>query len=234
MAVSIIPQVPSVSLLFNLEPSFYQIGHPVVPTLSITATLENAAQPITLCTWNTILNIQQALGERRFDIIDTDTDQPIKQIAVKAKRAPITRQLGTSDERYFITLEPSIPHTVRDWFGPSEEAIMEWSRKIVFMMDISSDWSRQPASFGVFGLGPGKYTLRASEVDRTKLGIAWWRYDTKEENLVPADTVGVDTSLGQSEKPTPLVVNAANMRSMNFEVISALQGLVGGGKSFVE
>ena len=121
MAVSIIPRqpgTPSISMSINLEPPIYEVGNLDVPNLSVTATLEGTPHPITLCVWHTILNIHQSLGQRRFDIINRDTGKPVVQTAKKSKRPPITRQFGTSDAKIFVTLEPGVPHTVRDRFGP--------------------------------------------------------------------------------------------------------------------
>ena len=97
----------------------------------------------------------------------------------------------------------------------------EWIGGEPYAMNVKMDRS---ASFGVFGLRPSKYTLRPSERDRPRLAIRWWRYGTKEKNLVPADAKGVETSLNTSEKPTPLVINATDTMSVDFEVVSGLQG----------
>ena len=210
MAVSITPNTPSLSMSINLQPSIYDFHDLNVPNLTVTATLDGTSHPITLCVWRTILNIHQALGERRFDIIDQSTGRPVAQTAKKTKRPPITRQFGTSDQRLFITLEPGVPHTSHSRFGPPADK-----------MDVPYFSLSGASVFGVRGLKKGKYLLRVSRDERSKHQFGWWRNGTKEDNLVPANEHGVDTSLGHSAAPSPIVIDPVAIPPVSFEVVDS-------------
>ena len=207
MALSIPATTPSLSFSINLEPLIYRTADTEVPKLSVTATLDGTTQPITICIWHTILNIHQALGQKRFDIIDRSLNEAVPQTEKKNKRPAIKNQMGCPDERLFITLLPQIPYTVDSPFGPPAEK-MELSDQSVIPKGV----------FGVRGLKKGKYTLRVSR-DSPRCEIGWWRYGTKEENLRSADGVEINGSGSTPEAQTPLVIDSILIPPVEFEVV---------------
>ena len=202
---------PSLSISLQLDPPFYKIGAPGIPTLSIKVQL-TAQQPIAVFTYKTILNPASALRQNSFEIIDRETNNLVPQVTKKFKRTAIKRQLGQPDERYFLALVPGEPQVITGPFGPS----------------LGEKQDCQTAStdgkvFGVRGLERGQYTLRALRAEGAKgCEIGWWRWGMPEQNLEPATVVdGVaisDTSLNKSEEPSPLVVDPTGIAEVVFEV----------------
>jgi hypothetical protein len=186
------------------------------PSLSISVHANlDAAQPITVCTWHTILHPRQALQQSCFEIIDKATNLPVPQQSKKNKRPAIMRQYGTPDEHLFVTLTPQSPYTIQTPFGPSS-----LSPSAGQMQERTNPLSTKEPVYGVHGLKKGDYALRVSRAEGASCQIGWWRYDTKEANLEPAsaDTAVIDCSLGASAEPSPLMVDAAAIPPVDFSV----------------
>ena len=106
-----------------------------------------------------------------------------------------------------------MPYTVQTTFGPSAVT----PRHDEYLL-------KHGNAHGVRGLKKGEYTL---QVNRAKtyysvLEISWWRYGTKEENLEPAKKSGVSSSstgLGDSEQPSPLVLDVNAIPVVDFSVV---------------
>ena len=206
--------IPSLSISLSLSPPLYRLTEPrMIPTLSLEVTL-HASQPITIFTWNTILNLEQALHQYGFEIIDKSTNTTVPQITTTATRPAIKRQLGSLDERLFVTLMPEVPYTVQTPFG---------------FIPVNQTQVDEPINgrevHGVRGLKNGEYTLRVNRAKgserKEKYHISWWRYGTKEDNLEPARSSGAgpfNTSLGKSEEPSPLVLDVDAIPEVDFSV----------------
>ncbi|MCJ1362273.1 hypothetical protein MMC16_001375 [Acarospora aff. strigata] len=209
-------KAPSLSISLHLEPPIYKITDPIVPTLSVHANLD-AAQPITVCTWHTILHPRQALQQNCFEIIDKATNLPVPQQSKKNKRPAIMPQYGTPDEHLFVTLTPQSPYTIQTPFGPSPLSLSPSAGQMQERTDPLS--TREPV-YGVRGLKKGDYALRVSRAEGASCQIGWWRYSTKEANLEPAsaDRAVIDCSLGASAEPSPLMVDAAAIPPVDFSV----------------
>ena len=202
--------IPSLSIALALNPSVYRLTEPQVPTLSIEARLV-APQPITVCSWHTILHPRQALQQNCFEIIDKSTNTIIPQVAKKAKRPAIQRKVGSVDEQLFITLMPQVPYTVQTPFGPLPSRMQE-----------EQSTSNEELIYGVRGLKKGEYTLRVNSAEGSSCQIGWWRYGTKEQNLERACgsvELATECSLGPSEEPSPLLLEAAAIAPADFWVI---------------
>ena len=88
-------------------------------------------------------------------------------------------------------------------------------------MDITCCNVSSGAVFGARGLKKGKYTLRVTRDKGPRCEIPWWRYGTKEENLIPANVHGIDTSLNHSATPSPLLIDVFAIPPVEFEVVDA-------------
>ena len=216
MNISTPLSVPSLSISLSLSPPSYNTLDPNFPTLSVQATL-HSSQPITVCSWHTILHPAQALQQKRFELIDKSAKSAVPQVDKKNKRPAIQRRLGTLDEKLFITLMPEVPYTVQTPFGrPLNMQTQE----------LQDALTADKPGYGMRGLKKGEYTLRVSGAEspsgEAKHHIKWWRYGTKEDNLERARVDGetaVDSSLGPSEKPTPLVLDVAAIPAVDFSVV---------------
>ncbi|KAK9770176.1 hypothetical protein AB5N19_14178 [Seiridium cardinale] len=85
-------------------------GEDNIPELSVKATLDpSAPKPVTVLTWSTIFNPCLALKRRNFAAQDISQEPPttIKlEISKGPKRAGFQRNRGSSDEKYYMTLQP--------------------------------------------------------------------------------------------------------------------------------
>ena len=89
-------------------------------------------------------------------------------------------------------------------------------------MQEEQNTSNEEPIYGVRGLKKGEYTLRVSRAANSSCQIGWWRYGTNEENLESASESGesgIDCSLGPSEEPAPLVLDAAAIAPIDFSVV---------------
>ena len=190
MAETHSPSIPSISIVTALNAQVYRVSDPTVPVLSITATLHRASQPITLFSRGSVLNPKLALIQNGFELIDSSTNEPVPQVSVKLKRKAFRWQLGSSDEKYFITLMPGVPHTIQTPFGTIPEN--------------NADPDLMTRVQGARGLKVVRYALH---VGSQKTGINWWRYGVKEDFLDPPEPVENQKLRLGSEQPSPLVLN---------------------------
>ena len=191
--------LPSLSATVTLEPQVLRSTDTASPILSVMVTLIGSSKPITICTWDAILEPKVTQLREGFDIIDKATRDlvPINSSSCM-KRRPFGRQLGTSDERHWVTLIPQAPYTVQTLF--------------IFKARSTTEIS-QPAALGVTRLGKGNYALRISPC-RNK--VVWWRYGTKEDNF---ESPGRTHLLFlESEQPSPLMIDADAVPLIDFEV----------------
>ncbi|KAA6414379.1 MAG: hypothetical protein FRX48_01128 [Lasallia pustulata] len=193
--------LPTLSISLALNPPVHsRATSTALPTLTIEALL-SSPQPITICTWHTILHPRQALQQRAFEIVHTATQTPVPQVSKKSKRPAVKAQMGGPDERLFVTLVPQVPYTVETTFGPEKSGGLE-----------DADGDGRPV-YGMRGLKNGRYTLRVRGGEGTGT-VAWWRWGTKEENLKPA--AGTEGKAG--EQFPPLKIDAGEIAGVDFVV----------------
>ena len=183
---------------FCTESGPYRLTEAQVPTLSIEATLE-APQPLTVCSWHTILHPRQALQHNCFEIIDKSTNTIIPPVAKKAKRPAIQRQVGNMDEQLFITLMLQVPYTIPTPFGPPP---IECRRSSIYptrnpFMECED---RRRANT------PSESVGQRTELPDRPVAV---RNEGGERRACERERrIGsrIDCSLGPSEEPSPLVL----------------------------
>lgn len=183
------PAPPSVSLYISIDRSTCNVMSEDLPTLTISVT-SHASHPITACTYATVLNPQLALKRKNFSVFNLTTNQRVWTQLGELHRTPLRRQLGHSDEKYFLTLLPETPITITHPFS----LVGRWKRR-----DPDKGLTKIPRAINYKGevfrsyLEPGhKYRFGVAEGQ----GIGWWRYGTKEEVLAPP---GAPSGKGWSE-----------------------------------
>ena len=155
MDTTMAPAHPSIFATLALDP--LELAEDKATRLSVTAVL-HASRPITICTWNTILNLHLAQFCRRptgkgFICVDVDTNVPLRLYSVVcSKRNPIRYEIDDSDSQYFHTLQPEIPYKF------SGSSVIPHKK-----------------------LAAGhRYRLSMGEKDE----VGWWKYGVKEDILV--------------------------------------------------
>ncbi|KAK6062712.1 hypothetical protein SCUP515_13091 [Seiridium cupressi] len=82
----------------------------VVTPLTCSPTLDSSApKPVTVLKWSTIFNPRLALKRRNFAAQDISQEPPTTielEITKGPKRAGFQRNRGSSDEKYYMTLQP--------------------------------------------------------------------------------------------------------------------------------
>ncbi|CAJ2507880.1 Uu.00g090660.m01.CDS01 [Anthostomella pinea] len=130
-----------------------------------------------------------------FYCIDIVTGEPVWLERTKGPQRPaFKRRMGTSDERYFVELQPEKPSTMSYPFVLASG----WKQR-----GEAGPQGREPVLTSVYRgreyrnfLEPG-HTYRFGLTDDEC--IAWWRYGTKAEVLEPGDGPLVAAGIGWSE-----------------------------------
>lgn len=210
------PQAPKLSVKLSLSPTTYSYSNPDPPILSLTIST-NAEKPLTLLTYNKPFNPRSGMTNDCFPIWDLTTDTAIKQTSVRVNRLPLSRAKGSSDEQYFLTLQPSEPTTVSTRFARGNAAFRPLSKA-------QADREREEAertnharrsmfACGVDGLEPGhRYKV---SVAKGQLMAFWWVWGTKEDVLVEPDSRDWGLDHVQTEE-TPLEID--EIESVEFVV----------------
>ena len=177
------PAHPKLSATIGVTPSRFKAGTGLSdspPTLTLTV-ISFADQPITIFTWPTVFNLHLSQRRRNFTCIDLTSDTYVFLELTKGPRRPgFSRSAGSSDERYFVTLEPGEPVTFHAPFSLSCRPV-EGSHAI--MPDHT-------------------YRFAISEGEK----VWWWRYGKKADILTP---VGKAAGLGDPDGP-PLPLDEVN------------------------
>lgn len=211
---SSVSSLPSLSIRLSIVPPTYEFYAPDLPELIVTV-VSQAVQPLTIFTWHSILNPSQALKQNGFKITDTSTGSAVPlTISKDGKRLAFKRQLGTADEKYFLTLFPQIPVSIR--------ARLPRYVRIPASSDIIEEpWQAENRKNGVNGLTTGhRHSLSVNMDYGSQAGdgckIKWWRYGVKEDVLAASDDQA-GASLGDSENK-PLVIEGGTTEAVDFDV----------------
>jgi hypothetical protein len=206
------PAPPFISLDMTMDPSIYSVSSIDLPNLSFLVT-SHATCPITICTDGTVLTQERPfIHGKNYTAADINTNQRVWFSTEYVQRAfPVRPQLGSSDEKHFLTLLPEIPVKITYSFGP----IMSWKHR-----DPNKDLTVRPRApdfkgeefrryfeprhkyrFGIAYKQPYKQD-RSFEPMQVAL---WWSYGTKEEALAPRGAPPAGTALRWSERPIRIV-----------------------------
>ncbi|KAL8712687.1 MAG: hypothetical protein Q9220_003219 [cf. Caloplaca sp. 1 TL-2023] len=183
------PELPTLSIKLTLSAETYSFSHSETPKLFLSV-ISNAERPFTIFTYGTILNPHTALHQRGFIITDLvdGLEIPVIQVFIQPQRKPFRRVRGCNDEKYFLTIFPGIPTTVRASFGPEDprpkHAMNE--RRSTSPERGKTSPRRSTRVRGVDGLEAGhRYRLDVSEEG---LQLGWWKWGTKDDILVDPDS----------------------------------------------
>lgn len=177
---------PKVSIVLALNPSTYHFSEPTAPELSLTVT-SDSDKPFMVFTWNTVLWPKLALAQRQFIITDLTDNVEVTQTSIMLQRMPFSRVRGAPDEVYYLDILPDTPTTISTPFGrgntqPQPKAVAQRGWEV----DEEGNERESVHASGVDGLEPGhRYRL---EVKREGLEGMWWRWGTKEDFLVDANS----------------------------------------------
>ena len=209
---------PPVSLTMSIDSHVYslQSGMDGRPNLSFTITCY-LPHPITICTYHTALDESNAWRldgtNAHFSATDVETNQQvlIKGGGTACRAYSLRRQLGDSDEEYYLTLQPGVPVTI----SHPIRGLQGWDDGIgneTFVYrcgDLRGQcFARyfEPGHKYRIGLAyrPGPSLDSEGKWKRTiERGpyqlILWWRYGIKEEVLEPKDTPSYKAQRGWSE-----------------------------------
>lgn len=139
---------PSISITLTITSPKFPLSPSLPPTITLTA-VSHYHEPITIFTHSTIFNL--GLSQRRSNFICHDiTTADIKPLRLNfskgGKRPAFSRELGGSDDRFFVTLEPETPTEFqgpfrrpngsrdqsslevghRYWFGVKDGQVVAW------------------------------------------------------------------------------------------------------------
>ncbi|KAF2691237.1 hypothetical protein K458DRAFT_399137 [Lentithecium fluviatile CBS 122367] len=186
------PQTPHIDIVLSFDPPSHSFSQATPPNLTLTLT-SHAETPFTLFTWSTTLALPNALTTSGITITDAAAGRAVQTASLTANRAPLKRTKGTSDEKYFITLQPNTQLQLSTGFGrggsvkPQPKAVVErgWE------LDENGDERkirRSKFATGVDGLEPGhEYVIG---LDEGALKSVWWVQVAKEEVLVEGSAEG--------------------------------------------
>ena len=182
---------PTISLTISVTPSTYSFADLHPPSLSITL-VSHSSSPVTLFTFFTPLDPRSGLNQDGFILTDLSTSPPVivPQDFIRLQRLPFSRERGSDDDKYFVTLYPETPWTVSAGFatGGGEG----WRRpqpKNVVKKGLVVDEHGNPTSArrgtrgsGVDGLESGKRYKVGVHSDQ--LSEVWWKWGERDEIMV--------------------------------------------------
>ncbi|KAI1737666.1 hypothetical protein F4680DRAFT_450631 [Xylaria scruposa] len=203
-----------VQVSFNRPTHSYSQNEP--PRILITAT-SRAQHPITLYTWRRPLDPKGALTNNGYIITDLTTGNLVKTTKIMINRGPVMRVRGSSDDQFFLTLQPNDPVQLSTGFGrggggikPDPRAVVErgWERD---EHGNERKIRRSAHATGVDGLEPG-HTYSVG-LNMEALGRCWWAPATRDEILVDHKREGsyVQDYPWNTETPLDFRVKEATM-----------------------
>ncbi|KAL8678017.1 MAG: hypothetical protein Q9224_005729 [Gallowayella concinna] len=195
---------PEISITLSISPNTYHFSDPTPPKLSL-AVASNADRPLTIFTFHRILNPHLALAQRRFVLTDLTDGLEVPQTNIKLQRPAFARMHGHPDEEYYLEILPGVSTIVSTAFArgdddpPQPKAIVQ--RGVVLDENGNETTARRSKlAQGVDGLEAGhRYRL---DVASGGFHNVWWRWGTKEENLMEPDSADRMLRQEQSEKAT--------------------------------
>lgn len=173
--------------------------------------LSHAAQPLTVFTFPTILNLELSQLKHNFTCKESTTHEYVWMDSVKGPhRGATSRTLGGKNDGYFMTPHPHQPHT-------EECNFFLTSRPLWISEEESGDkYSRYPTETGeAFFLNRLEsrhkylFTVRENEC------IRWWWYGTRKDVPAPKGETASLLTLPPSGAPIPVKLDADAV----FEVI---------------
>ncbi|KAL8805551.1 MAG: hypothetical protein Q9200_005391 [Gallowayella weberi] len=193
---------PEISITLSISPNTYRFSNPTPPKLSL-AVASNADRPLTIFTFHRILNPHLALAQRRFILTDLTDGLAVPQTNIKLQRPSFARMRGHPDEEYYLEILPGVSTIVSTAFArgeddpPQPKAIVQ--RRVVLDENGNEITARRSKlAQGVDGLEAGhRYRL---DVAPEGFNNVWWRWGTKEENLMERGSAGCMLHWEDSEK----------------------------------
>ena len=187
--MSVPQEAPKLSVQLSLSSNTYSYSNPDPPTLRVTVT-SHANRPITLLTYNTPFHPSTGITQNCFPIWDLTANEGVKTTSIRVQRMPLSRARGSSDEQYFLTLQPSVPSTVSTRFARGDQEMRPQSREVALREREEAERSgkarRSVFACGVDGLDPGhRYKV---SVAKAPLMSFWWVWGTKEDILVDPES----------------------------------------------
>ena len=174
---------PELSVKLSLSSSTYCFSNPTPPVLSLTVE-SHADRPLTIFTWKTPFHPKSGMTQGCFKITDLESNELVPQGTIRLQRLPFSRVRGSSDEMYFLTLQPHTPTVISTGFSrgggkrPRPRAVVERGCELDEQGN-ELKIRRGTLSCGIDGLEVGhRYKVG---VTRGPLMGLWWRWGSKEE-----------------------------------------------------
>ncbi|KAG9799366.1 hypothetical protein KCU96_g36, partial [Aureobasidium melanogenum] len=184
---SIANEHPLIDIKLSITPSSYAFTEHSPPTITLEVA-SRAEVPITIFTWESPLDIKSALTRNGFIIIDKATESAVPTTQTLVQRGALKRIRGTSDEQYFLTLEPGITVTLSTPFGRNGSNVRPQPKAVVqrgWELDENGNERKirkSTKATGVDGLEPGhEYLVRLND---ELLEHCKWTPARKEEVLI--------------------------------------------------
>ncbi|TRX88349.1 hypothetical protein FHL15_010787 [Xylaria flabelliformis] len=178
---------PRVDIQISFDRQTHSYSQAEPPRIFITIT-SRAQHPITLYTWRGPLDPKGALSNNGYIITDLTTGNPVRTTRIMVNRGPQLRVRGSSDDPFFLTLQPNDPVQLSTGFGrgggsfkPDPRAVVErgWERD---ENGNERKIRRSTQATGVDGLEPG-HTYSVG-LDMEALERYRWAPVTRDEILV--------------------------------------------------
>lgn len=172
------PPTPSLSVVLDINPRSFKLNRlpEPSPTISLTVT-SHTTEPITIFTWPGVFNLSLSQRRTNFTCLDLTSNTWLSLGIVQVRRGAFRCEQGTSDEKYFFTLEPEVPFTFQEDFNLARR-----KRDDIYTLESGHQYR--------FGIREGE-------------ALSWWRWGRKEEVVPPA---GQSTGMGEPDG-SPLILH---------------------------